>query len=343
MAEARGWLPDDVAILPAGLSLAAALDGVDRDRLSDEDLIRLAQARQRLVAHLQAQLLADLHAIGQRADAVLCETELERHEFAAAEIGFAMRWTARRASGQLCLADDLVVRLPTVFQALDAGEIDVPKAMVFADETTLLDVDVARRVTDQLLGAAPRLTTGQLRARLQKAVLAADPDALRKRATEQVKGRRVVARLTFDGLAELSGYDLPPHLVAAAAERLTALARAAKAAGDGRKMDQLRADAFTDLLVGQGVATGEPITQPTIGTPDPAPAPQPEPVREPQAGQVDGDDTVDPDHEDLAPLWAAGFDQLPTTRPTPGITRAMPAPRKGVVDIQVPLTTPNVR
>ena len=42
----------------------------------------------------------------------------------------------------------------------------------------------------------------------------AGPDAVRRNAKEQVKGRRVMARLTMDGLAELAGYDLPPHRVA---------------------------------------------------------------------------------------------------------------------------------
>jgi Domain of unknown function (DUF222) len=394
MSQTRGWLPDDVAIIPAGLDLAAAVADVDRSSLSDEDLIRLAQARQRLAAHVQAQLLADLHAIGQRVDTAMCQTEQERQDWAETEIAMAMTWTARRAGGQLWLADQLVDRLPAVLAALDAGDIDVPKAMVFADETMLLDAEVARRVADQVLGQAPGLTTGQLAARLRKAVLAADTDAVRKKAKERVKGRRVEAQLTADGLAELCGYDLPPHLVAAAAERLTAFARAAKAAGDRRKMDQLRADAFCDLLIGQGVALGGPITQPTLGTPDPhtdpppapapaspqptpadhrrpepapepepepdpepAPAPEPElelepeagPVSEPgpQAGPVEGDDTIDPDHEELAGLWTAGFDQLPTARPqtgcptcgTPTERGAMPAPRKGVVDLQVPLTT----
>jgi hypothetical protein len=211
MGEARGWLPDDVAIIPAGLDLAAAVADVDRSSLCDEDLIRLAQARQRLAAHVQAQLLADLHAIGQRTDTVLCDTEQERQDWAETEIAMAMRWTARRAGGQLWLAEQLVGRLPAVFAALDAGEIDVPKAMVFSDETINLDGEVARRVADQLLEQAAGLTTGQLAARLRTAVLAAEPDAVRKKAKEQVKGRRVVARLTFDGLAELCGYDLPPH------------------------------------------------------------------------------------------------------------------------------------
>ena len=55
----------------------------------------------------------------------------------------------------------------------------------------------------------------------------------------------MAARLTDDGLGDLCGYDLPPHRVAAAMERLTAIARAAKNDGDLRRIDQLRADAAT--------------------------------------------------------------------------------------------------
>ena len=61
MEETRGWLPEDLVLMPPGPQLAAVLAGVDRACLCDEDLVRLAQARHRLNAHLQAQLLADLH------------------------------------------------------------------------------------------------------------------------------------------------------------------------------------------------------------------------------------------------------------------------------------------
>jgi hypothetical protein len=54
MSQRRVWLPDELAIIPAGPQLGAVLAGVDRAALSDEDLVRLAQARQRLAAHLRA-------------------------------------------------------------------------------------------------------------------------------------------------------------------------------------------------------------------------------------------------------------------------------------------------
>jgi Domain of unknown function (DUF222) len=306
MSQARGWLPEELALIPPGPRLAAILAGIDRDSLSDEDLVRLAQARQRLAAHLQAQLLADIHAIGQRTGDLVGGSEEERRGMGECEVAMAMTWTSRAAGWQLSLAEDLVDRLPVVFAALNSGEIDVPRANVFAVETCGLEDAVARRVADQLIGDAGRLTTGQLRARLRRLVIAADPQRASRNAKEQVKGRRVVAELTSEGTADLGGYDLPPHRVAAAMERLTAIARAAKSGGDARKLDQLRADAMLDLLVGEGVATGGLVSGAVVG---PAQAPPAPPVREPD----DGD--------------------------RPGARAVLPGPRKGVVDIQVPLTT----
>jgi hypothetical protein len=493
MDETRGWLPEDLVLIPPGPKLDAILAGVDRARLSDEDLVGLAQARNRQVAHLQAQLLADLHAIGQRSDEAVGRPEGSgAGRWAEVEVALAMCWTSRAAGGQLGLADDVIDKLPVVFAALNDGTIDIPKARVLCDAVVGLDTPTARRVVDQLIGEAHRLTTGQLRYQLRRLVLAADPDAVKRAAQRMLPGRRVQARLTDDGLAELAGYDLPPHRVAAAMERLTAIAKAAKSGGDTRRIDQLRADILLDLLVGDGVASGAPITTSTIGVPDPtstptsppqpqpstcpaqpashataanppsdtntprdedvpgdedvprdgnvpaeedapcmadtpcgaaqprsesASEPRPEPVvadcpvdpdeaepanspnlvEEPQPVEdddaddpdetewidlpdlvvepepakdaypldpdataplnwpdpleepppIEGDDAVDPDEEELAGMWSAGFDQLPTTRPQPhddggGEDRpraAMPGPRRGVIDIQVPLTT----
>jgi hypothetical protein len=210
MSETRGWLPEDLAIMPPGPQLAAVLADVDRVCLSDEDLIRLTQARHRLNAHLQAQLLADLHAIGARSDeAVDRQADSDARRWAEVEIAFALYWTNRTAGSQLGLADDLIDRLPVVFDALNTGEIDIPKARVFCDAVIGLDTPTARRVVDQIIGEAHRLTTGQLAARLRRLVLAADPEAVKRAAAAKLPGRRVQARLTHDGLADLAGYDPP--------------------------------------------------------------------------------------------------------------------------------------
>jgi hypothetical protein len=177
-------------------------------------------------------------------------------------------------------------------------------------------------VTDQIIDEAPQLTTGQLRARLQRQILTADPDAAHARAAQKVTTRRVEARLTEDHLGELHGYDLPPHRAAAAMQRLTAIAAAACAAGDARGMDRLRADAFLDLLIGDGAAAGQPITH------------------DPFCAHADHDhaDTATPPLPDPW-LQRAAAGNLPPTAggAPPGGT--LPAPRQGAVEIQVPLTT----
>lgn len=58
-------LPKELASLPPGPELAVLLAWIDRRRLTGADLVRLARARQRLAAHVQAELLRDLYAIAR--------------------------------------------------------------------------------------------------------------------------------------------------------------------------------------------------------------------------------------------------------------------------------------
>ena len=370
---------------PAGAVLAELLASVDRSSLDAEGLLRLAQARQRLIAHQEAEFLADLHAIARTVPDQGAQPgrrdQPGRYPWAEVEAACALRWTYPRAAERLIFADEVIDRLPAVHAALAAGSIDVAKARVMVDAVAGCDDELARRIVDGVIEAAPGLTTGQLRARLRRLVLACDPAATAARARQEVKGRRVVAYPDERShLASLCGYELPPHRVAAAVERLDAIARAAKAAGDRRRMDQLRADAYLDLLTGDGVAVGGPITcgdldgrvvadgpedAITAGAPTPTgpadpglladPEPEPAPagpecdlwaggVAEPPADLAGEDEVVDVAERDREALWSAGFPALPTTPPTCARCAAagggvLPAPRRGVVELQVPLTT----
>src|SRR3979490_211949 len=191
MDETRGWLPEDLAVMPPGPQLATALAGVDRARLSDEDLVTLTQARHRLVAHLNAQLLADLHAVGARPDVgVGRAADSDANRWAEVEIALALTWTNRAAGAQLGLADDVIQRLPVVFAALDRGAIDVPKARGVCGAGGGWGEAAAREVVAEVIDAAPGRTTGQLRVRLVRLVLAADPEAVKRRAAVKLSGRR---------------------------------------------------------------------------------------------------------------------------------------------------------
>lgn len=286
-----------------GPELAVLLAGVDRSGLDADDLLRLAQARSRLVAHQEAQLLADLHAVARKvpdSGPLPGRRDPGKYPWAECEVAFALRWTHSRATGQLAFSDELIDRLPQVFAALSAGLLDVPKARLIADAVAgLADDRLAGAVVDKVLDLSPRLTTAQLRARLRRLVVAADPDAAAAQAVRDSADRRVQAFLNDNNLAAVAGYELAPHRVAAVMERLDAIAKAAKAGGDGRGMDQLRADALLDLLAGEGIATGGPITD----------------------GSVTVGDAIPP----------------PAVDPMPAA--ALPGPRSGVVELQVPLAT----
>jgi uncharacterized protein DUF222 len=395
--------------MPPGPELATLLASVDRSSLDTEGLLQLVQARQRLIAHQEAQFLMDMHAVARAVPDQGTQPGRRdlagKYPWAEVEAACALRWTYARAGVHMLLADEVIDRLPAVHTALAAGEIDMPKVYVLTDAVRPLEDELARGVVDKVIDRAGEKTTGELRARLRRLVLAADPDAATTRAKRGSAERRVQAFVNENHLANLAGYDLAPHRVAAIVERLDAIAKAAKAAGDVRRVDQIRADAYLDLLAGDGIAAGGSITngsidqsdgvespvQPQPGrrrrepvgpedataarapwptTPadpalladpgdDPARLPadpepvvdrwavgMPEPPEDPEQPRLAAaDQLVDGEQHNREQLWLAGFDQLPAATspaeaaPTSPQTAALPGPRRGVVELQVPLTT----
>lgn len=259
-----------------GPGLAALLDSVDRRALSGGDRLRLARARNRLASHVQARMFEDLYAVTWEeppGKGVVERQQASRYPQSETEVAFAMRWTRTAAAGRLERAREFIEDLPAVQAALSAGDIDMPKALVISELVGWLpidDLELRRRVVDKVIDKAAGWTTGELRARLRKLILALDPEAAKKRYATAVRTRRVESFDNQDGTGELWGRNLPPQDAAAAWERLTAIARAAKAAGDDRSTTQLRADAFLDLVIGEGVAIGEPLTHHTGGLPEAA-------------------------------------------------------------------------
>lgn len=158
------------------------------------------------------------------------------HEATAAEIRAALRLT-RTAPADLA-----------------AGRLDVPRARVLADGTIHLRPELARQVVDGVLDAAATLTTGQLRARLRRDCIQADPADADRRYRTANDDRRVWVEPTTDGTANLMGLDLAPDRAAPAMRCITQLAQHLRGPGEERTIDQLRADVYCDLLTGAAVA-----------------------------------------------------------------------------------------
>lgn len=113
-------------------------------------------------------------------------------------MGAALAYTRRRADQELSLALDLRLRLPRVHRALDSGGIDARKAAVINRENRHLEVGKAKDVVNRLLETAPSLTTGQLRARLQRLCIEVDPKTALERM-EYSLSQRKVAREQAEG------------------------------------------------------------------------------------------------------------------------------------------------
>jgi Domain of unknown function (DUF222) len=175
-------------------------------------------------------------------------------KFAADELAVALacsRWAAER---MLALAHDLAARLPLTAAALNDGLIDAYKAQIIAEATRVLDDAAAAAAEALIIDGIGGLTPGQIRIRIGRAVLTADPRAGRTRREQAQKDARVLLWREDAGTAALCGYSLPPDEALAADQIVQAHARELKAAGIPGTMDQLRARAYLDVLLGKDSA-----------------------------------------------------------------------------------------
>jgi hypothetical protein len=251
----------EVVSVPAGLEemepgpvLAAWLSSIDVNEVSGYHRIVVLRAQQKMASHFQAQVYEAIAAVS---DHMLSIEDDPRSagEAAAAEIGTALRLTRRAADVELTMAVDLQRRLPHTWRLLATGAIDPRRARTIDHGTAHLTDAVAQEVDRLVAVEAPRLTTGQLRARIARLCIEANPHNAEERYQQAVTDRRVVTEATGDGTANLLALDLPPHRAAAATRRINALARSLRIAGETRTMDQLRADVLLDLLNGTNTAT----------------------------------------------------------------------------------------
>jgi hypothetical protein len=162
-------------------------------------------------------------------------------------------------------ATELVGRLPGTFAALAAGDVDYLKARTLWQGTGQVSDGVAAAIEAMVLPRASGQTTGEIRAKVRRLVRRLDPQVSDRRREDAERRRGVTLMETDDGTAHLSGVDLPADAAGAAYGRVAAIAAGLKRDGDGRQIDQLRADVFLALLRGT-LRTSEPPSD-TSGRP----------------------------------------------------------------------------
>jgi hypothetical protein len=267
----------------AGLAESASRDGRLAD-LDDDELIGLLRVWQRLESWCASGLLKAIAELARRRPADRTpaapsgEFPAQLSEFLGDEIAAALTLTGRAADTRLSLSLDLEIRLPGTAQALHEGVITNAKAQLIAEATRILSDDDASAVEAWILSRAGQQTTGQLRAAVARAVLAIDPTAAERRREEAQKDPRVRRWQEDAGTAALAGYGLPPADVLVADQRITTRARALRDAGLSGSLEELRARAYLDALLGQdSIPLAEPDQPPAPG-PSHGPGPAGPPV-----------------------------------------------------------------
>src|SRR5271166_5535403 len=155
--------------------------------------------------------------------------------------------------------------LPGTKEAFRTGVLRRSKAEIIARATDLLDPAEARAAEALVLDRAGRLSPGGLRAAIARAVIEVAPDKARKRREDAVRDARVERWPEDSGNAALAGRELPPAEVLAADQRITWWARELKAAGLDGDMDQLRALAYMDIMLGRDSRPAVPPAPPGAG------------------------------------------------------------------------------
>jgi hypothetical protein len=172
-------------------------------------------------------------------------------EFAADELRLVLAESRGTAEDLMSRAHDLAAKLPGTMAAFGAGRLRESRVKIIAFATAPLDPAEARAAEQLVLGRARRLTPGGLRAAIARAVMDVAPEKARKRREDATKDARVQRWAEDSGNAALMGRELPPAAVLAADQRITAWAHELRRAGLEGGMDELRARAYLDLLLGK--------------------------------------------------------------------------------------------
>jgi hypothetical protein len=240
-------MPLDVLPGCAGLAVAADAAAGEDGRfggVSEAELIGVVCGWDRVEAHAHARKLAAIAELARRNPG-----ELDA-EFTGDQVACALGESRARAGSLIGLAQALPARLPGTAAGLEDGVISRYKAEIIAGATVLLEDEEARAAEAEVLDRAAGLTPGGLRAAIARAVITAAPEKARERRETAARNARVERWLQDSGNAALMGCELPPAEALAADEQITARAKELRAAGLEGDMDQLRARAYLDLLLG---------------------------------------------------------------------------------------------
>ena len=236
-------------MLPGCAGLAVAADAAAGEDggfagVSEAELVGVMCGWDRVEAHAHARKLAAVAELARRNPG-----ELDQ-EFTGDQVAYALGESRARADSLIGMAQTLPAACPAPKQGWKTARSPGIRREIIAGATVLLEDDEARAAEAEVLDRAARLTPAGLRAAIARAVIKAAPKKAKERRETAAKNARVERWLQDTGNAALMGCELPPAEALAADEQITARAKELRAAGAEGDMDQLRARAYLDLLLG---------------------------------------------------------------------------------------------
>jgi hypothetical protein len=249
--------------------------------LDDAELRYALVATEKMTAWSQARhadVVAEMARRAQQAHSDASPTgvatiDCDPYRFVADEIAAELAVSKGAGSGRLAFALEMQAH-PVVAEAMRHGQVDRGKAEEICAHLERLESPAFTEVLERAaLDYAETHTRSQLRAWLNKRVMAAEPLLAEQRRERAKQQRRVRYFVGDDGMATLLA-DLPAEDALAIYRVIDQAAHASCAeehslnnvrdalpedlvqqvvpdrTPDGRTMDQRRADAFTDLVLG---------------------------------------------------------------------------------------------
>lgn len=263
------------AELPVEGWVGDALAELDACECSDRVLLDAVTVWDRLgawVAGQQARVIAEFSRRRPQTDPEAADpanymfpgaepSDPEVDDSAADELSLAMAVATKTAATRMDFARQLAFRHPDVLLGMCTGTVAVAKAHVIVDQAVELSDDQCQVLDHRVLPGIGARTRRQVYEKVRREVMRIDTDAVRRREQAAARKRAVQLVPLPDGVAELV-CTLPAPDAVAGYNWLDQQARTAKAAGDERTLDQLRADAFVDLVTSRSTAVArKPLVQ----------------------------------------------------------------------------------
>jgi hypothetical protein len=213
--------------------------------VSEGELVGIVCAWDRVEAHAAARKLAAIAELGRRNPAQ------EDEEFTADQLAYALGESRTRGYELMGTAEHLDTWLPGTKAALHEGTLTLGKARLIVTATALLDPAGAAVAEEKVLDRVARLTPGGLRAAIARAVMEVAPEKAKEQRETGARFARVERWAEDSGNAALMRRELPPDEVLAADQRICWWAHELRKAGLDGGLDELRARAYLDLLLGK--------------------------------------------------------------------------------------------